>query len=454
MGTGFVHGSGTAAGLAAVLANPAIWRGRDCAPEPAALATGFGALDAALPGRGWPRAALTEIVLEREGIGEVRLTLPALVTLQRDATQARRDVVWIAPPYTPYAPALAAAGVDVSRLFIVHCATAQEALWAYEQALRANECGAAFAWLATDDARALRRLTVAAREGRTFGVLWRRPGVAARAPTAALRLRLAPAGGKLAIHVDKRRGGALAQPLVVDVERSHAHRADLAILPRPVAALPHVAVALGRLRMNAPPPLPPTSPLAHHLYTMAWNNAWANHRLLTACGALSQAEFAATRTSFFPSLKATLNHIVTVDEYYVDALERGLADKPPHANPASFFDPEEPFATCAELAVAQRAVDQRLVAVCAGLTDANLDKPIGVPRRIGLMLEPATRLLAHLFEHQIHHRGQAHAMLAGTSVPPPQLDEFFCANEAHLRADELAALGTSEGAIWNTRTGA
>ncbi|MBS0321195.1 MAG: DinB family protein [Proteobacteria bacterium] len=194
---------------------------------------------------------------------------------------------------------------------------------------------------------------------------------------------------------------------------------------------------------------PPASPLAHHLYTMAWNNAWANHRLLAACSALSQADFEATRTSFFPSIKATLNHILTVDWYYVDALERGLADAPPNADAASFYDPEEPFATCAELAVAQRAVDQRLVAVCAGLTDATLAKPIGVPRRIGLLHEPATRLLAHLFEHQIHHRGQAHAMLAGTAVAPPQLDEFFCANEAHLRAAELAALGTSEDAIWN-----
>jgi len=64
--------------------------------------------------------------------------------------------------------------------------------------------------------------------------------------------------------------------------------------------------------------------------------------------------------------------------------------------------------------------------------------------------ETVTRFLAHLFQHQIHHRGQAHAMLAGTHVKPPQLDEFFCANEAHLRAPELAALGYSEAAIWGT----
>ena len=72
-----------------------------------------------------------------------------------------------------------------------------------------------------------------------------------------------------------------------------------------------------------------------------------------------------------------------------------------------------------------------------------------IPRRIGLVRERVRRLLAHIFEHQIHHRGQAHAMLSGTSVPPPQLDEFFSAAEAHLRAEELAALGLSEESIWS-----
>ena len=70
-------------------------------------------------------------------------------------------------------------------------------------------------------------------------------------------------------------------------------------------------------------------------------------------------------------------------------------------------------------------------------------------RRAACSTSRLTRLLAHLFQHQIHHRGQAHAMLAGTSVAPPQLDEFFCANEAHLRAAELAELGYSEAMIWN-----
>ncbi|MEP7183425.1 MAG: DinB family protein [Betaproteobacteria bacterium] len=192
----------------------------------------------------------------------------------------------------------------------------------------------------------------------------------------------------------------------------------------------------------------PLSPLAHHLFTMACNNAWSNHRLLAACSGLSQEDFVAARTSFFPSIKATLNHNLTVDWYYVDALERGFRGEPPNPDACRFYEPEEPFDACAMLSAEQHAVDRRLVAVCAALTDADLARPIAVPRRAGVQQEPATRLLAHLFEHQIHHRGQAHAMLAGTPVKPPQLDEFFCANEAHLRAAELAEIGLSEEAIW------
>jgi uncharacterized damage-inducible protein DinB len=190
--------------------------------------------------------------------------------------------------------------------------------------------------------------------------------------------------------------------------------------------------------------------LAHYLYTQACNNAWASHRLLTACERLSQADFIAKRTSFFPSIKATLNHILTVDWYYVDAIEHGLRGEPPTRDVERFFDPEEPFDACAPLAAAQRAVDRRLVDACASLTDAQLALPIGVMRRSGVETEMLTRLLAHLFEHQIHHRGQAHAMLSGTPVAPPQLDEFFCANEAHLRAAELAEIGLSESMIWHT----
>ena len=201
------------AAVAALLAHPAIWRGDDCAPEPSAVPSGFAALDAALPGCGWPQGALTEMLLEREGIGEIRLTLPALVTLQAQG----REIVWIMPPHQPYAPALAAAGLDLSRFVIVQCRLPKDALWAYEQALRAPECGAAFAWLPLHDQRALRRLQVAARDGRTWGVLWRRPGQPGAATAAPLRLALSTVEGRLAVRVLKRRGAELPQPVLIDV---------------------------------------------------------------------------------------------------------------------------------------------------------------------------------------------------------------------------------------------
>jgi uncharacterized damage-inducible protein DinB len=190
------------------------------------------------------------------------------------------------------------------------------------------------------------------------------------------------------------------------------------------------------------------SSLAHHFVTMAHNNAWANHRLLRACMQLPDAEFGAPRVSFFPSLRATLNHNLTVDWYYVDALERAVRGEPPNEQAHRFFEPEQPFATCGPLAQAQRAVDRRLIDLCAALDEARLAQRVQIPRAAAVHDEPMARLLAHLFQHQIHHRGQAHAMLAGTAVKPPQLDEFFCANEAHLRAQDFAELGFSERALW------
>ncbi len=188
--------------------------------------------------------------------------------------------------------------------------------------------------------------------------------------------------------------------------------------------------------------------LARHFAAEAHNNAWANHRLLGACARLTAEDFAAPRTSFFPSIKATANHILTVDWYYLEALERSLAGAAPHADPERHFRPEEPFERCAELAAEQHAADRRLIAICAGLDDTRLGAQVEIPRRAGVQREPLHRVLAHLFQHDIHHRGQVHAMLSGTAVKPPQLDEFYCASEAALRAADFAALGFSEERIW------
>jgi len=174
---------------------------------------------------------------------------------------------------------------------------------------------------------------------------------------------------------------------------------------------------------------------------MAYNNAWANHRLLTACARLPPGEFEATRTSFFPSLRETLNHNLVIDWFYVDALEGGWLGPKAWSNPV-------PCATVGDLAREQSTVDRRLITVCNALTDASLCADVRVNRDTRVQTERRDRLLLHLFQHQVHHRGQAHAMLAGTSIKPPQLDEFYSAGEAALRADEFAALGWTEATVW------
>jgi uncharacterized damage-inducible protein DinB len=165
----------------------------------------------------------------------------------------------------------------------------------------------------------------------------------------------------------------------------------------------------------------------------AHNNAWANHRLLTACAALSQADFEAERTGFFPSLQRTLNHIHVIDLFYVDALEGGWLG---------------PHLSLAALKPAQAAIDKRLIAMCDALTPEILNGIVRINRDTRVQAERRDRLLMHLFQHQIHHRGQAHAMLSETSVAPPQLDEFFAEGEAPLRATEFDQLGWTEETVW------
>jgi uncharacterized damage-inducible protein DinB len=175
--------------------------------------------------------------------------------------------------------------------------------------------------------------------------------------------------------------------------------------------------------------------LVDHFRIMARNNAWSNHRLHATCARLTPAELRAPRTGFFPSLWLTLSHILLVDGYYVDALHGLLAVPDMHED-------EAPWTTFAELRAAQRASDARLIRYCDGLDAAVLTTAITLDRGGGLRhRERVDRVLPHLFLHQLHHRGQAHAMLSGTSVEPPQLDEFLLAGDAPLRAAELAELG-------------
>jgi len=178
--------------------------------------------------------------------------------------------------------------------------------------------------------------------------------------------------------------------------------------------------------------------LLEHLRRMARNNLWSNDRLYRAVLALQPGEFEAGRTSFFPSIRETLNHILAVDLLYLDFLADGGLG-------AAAYDDFVPFEDAASLAAAQTDFDRKLVAFCDNLSEADLDRRVITDRREdGMIPEKIGDILAHVFLHDIHHRGQVHTMLSSTSVAPPQLDEFLLDYDFKLRKDEVERLGLKD----------
>lgn len=181
--------------------------------------------------------------------------------------------------------------------------------------------------------------------------------------------------------------------------------------------------------------------LAAHLAWMAANNRWSNHRLHAACAGLDAEAFRAPRPGFFPSLATTLDHILLIDRYYLAALTGS-------GRSVDVLEGWRPRTNVTTLAREQRASDDELCAYCEGLAATDLDRIVTIDRGPGrLHREAIGPTLTHLFVHQIHHRGQAHAMLShamlsGTAASPPQLDEFFLDSDAPLRAADLAAMAS------------
>ncbi|QCM12499.1 damage-inducible protein DinB [Agrobacterium tumefaciens] len=170
---------------------------------------------------------------------------------------------------------------------------------------------------------------------------------------------------------------------------------------------------------------------------LARNNRLANFRLHHACLQLSQEEFVASRVSFFPTIRATLNHIYTVDRFYIDAVKGGTLG-------LAAFAKEEPFETMAELRRAQAELDEVLIAFVDGLEEDGLAATVNIHRGTRIQQDRCDDVLTHLLQHQTHHRGQAHAMLSGTTIKPPQLDEFIVGDDAKARKEEMDALGWTE----------
>ena len=166
-----------------------LWRGRQRPPAPS-ISTGRVALDQQLPGGGWPRGKLIELLPERVGVGELELLLPCL------AEQTRRGlpVLFLAPPLIPCPQSLVRHKLDLTRLLIVR--EPKYAFWAAEQCLKSGLCGAIVAWPASADVRerSVRRLQLAAENGQAPVFLCYAPGCKPPASLAALRLAIRSGG--------------------------------------------------------------------------------------------------------------------------------------------------------------------------------------------------------------------------------------------------------------------
>jgi protein ImuA len=203
-----------------LLRDPRIWQaGRSSAAACAAITTGWLPLDRALGG-GWPLGQLTELLMDLNGVGELTLLLPALARLTRQQGAPAGWGALIAPPYIPYAPALRRAGVDLSKLLVVHARQDMDTLWAMEQALHSRTCAVVVGWSQAADDASLRRLQLAAEASGSWVVLFRPSHLRSTRSPAPLRIHLVrhQDGDRLSLHITKRRGGPPAMA-GVDVGR-------------------------------------------------------------------------------------------------------------------------------------------------------------------------------------------------------------------------------------------
>ncbi|MBL8429055.1 MAG: translesion DNA synthesis-associated protein ImuA [Dechloromonas sp.] len=209
--------------LADVLARGDVWRGDTLATLPeSAIPSGHAELDAELPGGGWPRGNLTEILVDRSSVGEMSLLLPTLARLSAEGGW----LALVAPPWLPHAPAWSAAGVALDRLVVVKAG--KSVGWSVEQLLASGGFAGVLAWPeANINARALRRLQVAAEGRSVFACLWRSTAAAGMPSPAPLRVMLnAASDTDLSVRIIKRRGRPISRPLALSIPRPVAGRSS------------------------------------------------------------------------------------------------------------------------------------------------------------------------------------------------------------------------------------
>lgn len=150
-----------------------------------------------------------------------------------------------------------------------------------------------------------------------------------------------------------------------------------------------------------------------HFVKMAGYNAWANTRLYAEVRSLPDESYRKNVGAFFGSLHGTLNHLLVTDRIWMRRLT-GVGDHPEKLNAILFDD-------LSALEMARREEDDRIVRYVSGLHEEDFDKDLSYATTKGVPhCNPLGDVLAHLFNHQTHHRGQAHAILTVLGIREPQ----------------------------------
>jgi len=165
-----------------------------------------------------------------------------------------------------------------------------------------------------------------------------------------------------------------------------------------------------------------TELMREHFCRFAGYNAWANGRLYEACGMLPEPAYMADRAAFFGSIHGVLNHILVGDRAWIGRLE-GVAPEIKSLDEILYDD-------LATLRCAREKEDGRIVAYVEGLTGDRLGQDVHYASVAGeQFVTPVGQVLAHVFNHQTHHRGQVHDLLSQTDVAPPPLDLMYYLRE-------------------------
>lgn len=230
--------------------HPSLWRASQLARgRTSCIDTGHPALSHQLPGGGWPKGVLVDLLVQQPGVGEMRLLAPALKAV------ADRRVVLLQPPHVPQALSLAALGIPPASAIWLRADRTADALWAAEQVLRSGSCGALLFWPGQSSSSSrqqhvrtdsLRRLHLAAQQGETLFFIMRPLGSEVDASPAPLRLSVRPAPGGINIGFVKRQGPQRDEPLFLPLQIAPAHVFKPRQAPDRVANEPAVATVQSR----------------------------------------------------------------------------------------------------------------------------------------------------------------------------------------------------------------